>query len=226
MRRVLVGLTLVAALTTGCEDDPSAPDGGDKLTIPVGQAEIADDAEIEASGSVLTVDGKSIDVGRTIDGYVPTATGVYVVSDGEIWMTDLEQTEPTDLSTVESENLNSSADGRYLGLIDFRHGPEDNFGTPLAATAVFDAATGELVVYDDTGMGTTGSEDDLEVLYSELEPHFYGFDDAAAYANTPDGIYRYPLDSGQAEEWLTDEEWPDNEAPPVAERWKDAADQS
>lgn len=219
MRRALVGLILVAALTTGCDDDPAASGGSDELTIPVGQAEIAGDAEIEASGSVLTVDGKSIDVGRTIDGYVPAATGVYFVSDGEIWMSDLEKTEPTDLRTVEEENLNSSADGRYLGLIDFRHGPEDTFGTPLAATAVFDATTGELVVYDDTGMGSTGAEDDLAALYSELQPFFHGFDDAAAYAETPDGTYRYPLDGGEAEEW------DDNGDPPDAERWKDAADQ-
>lgn len=76
-------------------------------------------------------------------------------------------------------NLAVSADGRYVGWIDW-DGPLRLAGR-VAKVVVVDLSTGRQIFTDSHGMGGDAG-DDLEARYSELTPTFLGFDADSRYA--------------------------------------------
>lgn len=194
LSRTLTLAVVLLVVLSGCGSQPAQQ----AVRIPVGSATIARDAVVWSRGKVLHVDDATIDVGRVIDALAPARGGVYFLASGRMWFTDLERVRPTPVRGI--LDLHTSADGRYLGVIDFDHGPRDRFDTRRAAVLVLDTTTGRTVLRDESRMGSL-DEDDLADLYEDSSPQVIGFgvdDDAAVYAAAALGdTLRYPLDGSR-----------------------------
>ena len=186
MVRLVVALGLLgpAGLLTACGDDVATPGATSGSTIPVGDLTVRPGELVWAVGSTVHVGDRSEDVGRRIDQFVVGPHGIYYVSHGSLWFTDLDR----EKRVVERLRFTSpvlSPDGRYIGFLDFSTAP--------ASTVVYDLETGRETVRDDSGMGD--AKDDLADLYEDAEPFFLGFDHEAAYSQgVDDSVFRIPLD--------------------------------
>ncbi|MCW2758756.1 MAG: hypothetical protein JWO46_2502 [Nocardioidaceae bacterium] len=190
---------LALLLLVGCGQARTGPaDGDDTTTIPVGKTEIPADAVVWAQGSTIHVDDRQVDVGGEVDRLAVARGGIYFSRGGQIWFTDLDRVERTGIDVF--LEVHTSKDGRYLGAVEFDHGPEDQFGTKRAAVIVVDTTTGKTVLRDDTLMGDL-KKDDLADLYEDAEPHVIGFNADNIYAQTAEGndVLRYPLDGSKPE---------------------------
>lgn len=164
-------------------------------SIPVGHAGISKNAVIWAQGSTIHVGKQTIDVAPLdVDEFVAARGGIYFTSHDQLWFTDLIRARQSGLSRI--DNVTISANRRYLGLIDYVHGPEDKYGTPLAAAVVYDLRTGDRVIHDATGMGSTRS-DDLQNLYEDAGQAALGFDAENFYVATTGGTFAFPLDASK-----------------------------
>jgi hypothetical protein len=156
--RAVAGLlvAVLVALTTGCEvgqDDERAAPPRRTITaspspdvtvaptaVPVGEGKVAPDDVVWAQGSVLHVGRRSIDLSPVgIDAFVVVRGGVFVLSSGELWFTDLTRLRGTGLTGV--TGLGVTADARAI-LVSAEQGG--------AATAYgFDTRTGQSVDSED-----------------------------------------------------------------------------
>jgi hypothetical protein len=162
-------------------------------SVPVGHAEISSNAVIWAQGSRIHVGKQTIDVAPLdVEEFVAARGGIYFTSHDQLWFTDLTRARQSGLSRI--DDLTISANRRYLGLIDYVHGAKDRYGTPLATSVVYDLRTGDQVIHDATGMGSTRS-DDLQDLYEDAGQAALGFDAANFYVATTGGTFAFPLDA-------------------------------
>lgn len=147
-----------------------------------------------AQGSRLHVGDRVADLGpMSVDAFAVTRGGVFVLSRGRLWLTDLVEVHDTGYSRVRS--LSVSPDGRYLGFVDLPSFVREPHA--VAVATVYDTSTGTPVLASTVGMGDA-AEDDLPDLYEDAEPEPLGFlDDARFVARTPGGIYAYSLHRGR-----------------------------
>jgi hypothetical protein len=203
-------LALIALVATGCgaPDDEAAPPPRPTPTVapvvlhdlpdlPVGTADLGPGHRVRAHGSSLVVDGRTIDLApMRVDELAVVVGGVFFRNGTELWFTDLARARAAGYGDVHS--LVASSDGRMLAFLDFQHGPADAYGTPLAMSVVYDAATGKPLVASYAGMGDV-AEDDLTDLYEDGEPGIIGFEGDGLLVHGATGDYRIPLDGGAPE---------------------------
>jgi len=161
--------------------------------LPVGRAEVGPGNRVRAHGSRLVVDGHAVDLApMRIDELAVVRGGLFFRNGTELWFTDLDRARATGYDDVQS--LVASPDGRRFAFLDLEHGPKDQYGTPLALAAAYDATTGKPLVASYAGMGDIGT-DDLTDLYEDAEPGILRFDgDALLVHGASGGDYRIPLD--------------------------------
>ncbi len=136
----LPGVVLVAALllvTTGCEvgtDDEMAPAPTKTITatpsqsvapapatIPVGTAKISPTDSVWADGSVLHVGRQQVDLSPIeIEAFLVVPGGVFLLSQGELWFTDLTKVKGTGQTDVTGVRTNAA--GTVLVVVDTRSG--------------------------------------------------------------------------------------------------------
>jgi hypothetical protein len=208
-RSVLVPLACVLTLVlAGCGDDTGADDGsgGRSLRVPVGDVDLDVDAPAYSTGDEIRIGEVTVPVDPTPESWVVGPHGVYYLTDETLWFADEDGSE--EVATVGHSELVLSPDRSLLGLVDLASGPPDQFDTPVAVPVVFDLETGEEVLRAEPAEPT--AEDDLAVLYGEIEPVVVGFDDDAVYAVDPlrGGLNRFPLDGGDPTEVSDTEEDP------------------
>ena len=146
---------MVAALllvTTGCEigtDDEMAPAPTKTITatpsqsvapapatIPVGQGKVSPTDSVWADGGVLHVGRKQVDLSPIeIEAFVVVPGGVFLLSQGELWFTDLTKVKGTGQTDV--TGVRTNADGTVLEVVDMRS------GEPLSQG--YDTATGRAI---------------------------------------------------------------------------------
>lgn len=203
-RAVLVALACAATLLAGCGDHAAGEDeDGSSLEVPVGDVDLDVDAPAWSTGDEIRVGEATIPVDPRPDSWVVGPHGVYYLTGETLWFAD--ESGSQEVATVGYSELSLSPDRALLGLVDLANGPPDRFDTPVAVPLVFDLETGEEVL--DAEPGEPTADDDLAVLYGEIEPVVLGFDDDAVYAIDPlrGGLNRFPLDGGDPEE-IPDEE--------------------
>jgi hypothetical protein len=185
--RLAAALLAVGLLVAGCgaPDDeteppiatttlPPAPPT-DLPDLPVGTGDLGPQSRVRAHGSVLHVDGRSVDLAPLRVGELAIVRGgVFFLNGAELWFTDLRRARATGYADVTS--LVASPDGTRLAFLDLQHGPKDDDGTPLAISIAYDATTGASLVASYAGMGDVMT-DDLSRLYEREEPRITGFDD-------------------------------------------------
>lgn len=137
----LVGFS--AGCATGNDDEmapppspvtsaPSASPIAGPTVLPVGNGKVTRADTVWAQGGLLHVDRRSVDLSPVrIDAFVVTGGGVYLLSNGELWFTDLSRLRGTGLTGVSS--LGVTADGARLLV------------TTDAATDAYDTRTGRSV---------------------------------------------------------------------------------
>jgi hypothetical protein len=70
-------------------------------SVPVGDGEVSPDDVVWAQGTVLHVGRRSVDlITVTVDAFVVVPGGVYVLSSGELWFTDLSRLRGTNLTDL------------------------------------------------------------------------------------------------------------------------------
>lgn len=165
------------------------------VDLPVGSGDVGAGDQVEARGSVLRVNGRSIRLAPLrLDELAVVEGGVFFRNRLELWFTDLGRVRATGYSQVQS--LVASPDGRRFAFLDLEHGPKDAFGTPLAISIAYDATTGKPLVASYAGMGDV-TEDDLLDLYGDAEPRIIGFDGDDLVVDGATDDYRIPLDGGE-----------------------------
>ena len=151
---------------------------------------------VYASGERLHISGQEYEISPAPDALALTAGGLFFLSDGALYLWDRDGS--TKVAEPGEQWLETTADGRYLGLVDRERGPLNLARQRVAQTVVFDTTTGEEVVRDAVGNGDRWEAEDLSLLYSESPPDFLGFDDQHAFAATASGdIYRWDLTTGE-----------------------------
>ena len=178
-------LAAALLLTAGCSDS-----SGKESAPPDDAAAWSTSTDpVEAGGLIWATDGvvhladdTLVDVGGPITTYVVAGDGVYFtpaethddgtehgpLTSGPLHFADRDGTVTDTGITVYVESLDSSPDGRYLGLVDATSGPEDRFSDqPQATAVVIDLTSGDRVVDTTEGMGDP-DEDDLAHDYSEM----------------------------------------------------------
>lgn len=192
---------LVCALTAaGCSDD-DGPAAGGGATWPSTDSPIDTDGLVWAAGDVVHLpDGSTIQLDQEVGSYVVAGPGVFHLADGpdgarllltradgEVVGTDAD---PADLQT--------SADGRWLGMLDQPEGPNGP-----REIVVVDTTTGEEVVRSDRGVGASAVEDpddtDWEDLYEDSPVEVVSIVDDTAYVSGLDGHLAWDLTTGEAE---------------------------
>jgi hypothetical protein len=154
---LLVLLTTAAALVlaSGCtvgQDDemapptrtvtasPSSPVPAVPKIVPVGQGKVGPKDVVWAQGSRLHVGTKSVNLSPVgIDGLVVAPGGVYLLSSGELWFTDLTRLRGTGLTGL--AELGETADHTRLLLTPTKAGGE----TDAAPAYAYDTRTGRAV---------------------------------------------------------------------------------
>ena len=192
----LVGLSLVALLGGACGVASTAPSPYDLLTA----GPVAESGElVYAAGQALHVGDETHTLTPAPDGMVTTAGGLYYRADEVLFLWDGKKSERVaDIGGGSLSTLFTTTSGRYLGFIDFEHGPTNSADEHVGEAVVFDTVTGKQIIRDHTGNGDP-SDDDLADLYSEDPPTFMGFDDKHAYVRTPSGGFvSYDLATGEA----------------------------
>lgn len=188
-----------ALIAAGCtEDRPTTDDG---VAWPSTDSPVATEGLVWAAGSTVHLaDGSTIELEQEAGTYVVAGPGVFYFnaattgprfllarSDGEVVETDAD---PTSLQT--------SADGRWLGLIDQPEG--DNRPREVV---VVDLTTGEEVVRSQEGVGAVEVEDpddmDWEDLYEDEPVEMVGIVDDMAYVAGLSDYYAWDLTTGEAE---------------------------
>jgi hypothetical protein len=202
--RLLLAIVLTVSLAAcGAPDDevalptvtttlpPETP--RDLPDLPVGRGNVGPDDRVRAHDSTLRVNGRVIDLApMRIDTFVVVEGGVFLLSESELWFTDLTRARATEYGDVRS--LVVSADGRRIAFLDLQHGPKDRFGTPLAISIAYDAMTGRPRVASYAGMGDI-TKDDLRALYTRVEPAVIGFEGSDMIVKgAVGGDHRVPLD--------------------------------
>ncbi len=205
-RAAFVSLACLAPLVlAGCGDDVEAGDepGGSTVELPVGDIDLDTDAPAYSTGREVRVGDVTIPVDPTPEEWVVGPHGIYYLTDETLWFADEDGSE--EVATVGYSELVLSPDRSLIGLADLASGPPDQFDTPIAVPVVFDLETGEEVLRGEPGDAT---DEDLSVLYGEIEPTVLGFDDDAVYAVDPlrGGENRFPLDGGEPTELSDTEE--------------------
>ena len=209
MRRTMTS-ALVATLVlagAGCSSTPDDETARPTMTTTVTQAPeprptpIAPVSDPPSTTAVAWAQGSRLHVGDTeadlrpmsVDAFAVTRGGVFVLSRGRLWLTDLVEVHDTGYRRIRS--LTVSPDGRYLGFVDlpsFAREPRS-----VAVATVYDTETGRPVLGSTVGMGDA-TKDDLPDLYEDAEPEPLGFlDDGRFVARTPSGLYAYPLRGGR-----------------------------
>ena len=157
MTRSRVGLIVaaVAVLVGGCAsgtDDELAPQPTRTITatpsqslapapasVPVGKGDVSPDDSVWAQGSVLHVGRRQVDLEPfEVEALVVVEGGVFVLSGGEVWFTDLSRLRGTGQTQV--TGLRTSADARFLEVVDTRSGQP--------ATQAYDTVTGKAIRAD------------------------------------------------------------------------------
>ncbi len=215
VRAAVLALAALGALA-GCGDAPADGQAGAASDSADGAWRtstdpLPTDGLAWASGSTVHLaDGTTIDTGAPLRTFVVAGDGVfflpaedsedeastgideqevqYAAPGGEVTATGL---------TLVTRTLAASPDGRYLGGIDASVGEQDEYGTPVATARVFDLETGEEVVRSAEGMGDPG-EDDLSVLYENVEIDVAALTSDTAYVEVADGTLAYDLASGDS----------------------------
>ena len=130
MNRPLVGmLVALVGLTTGCaigEDDEMAPPPRRTVTaspspqqvvpgrVPIGEGQVSPTDVVWAQGTVLHVGKQSVDLAPArVDAFVVVPGGVYVLSMGELWFTDLSRLRGTGIAGVTGLGVTADA-GRIV----------------------------------------------------------------------------------------------------------------
>jgi len=148
-------------------------------------------AKVWVADNRITVGTREVDVAPLrADLAVSTRGGVYFLNAGELWFLAAHGARSTGYTGLAA--VVTSADGRYLGLVDRNHGPSISGGAPLAAAVVYDTETGRLRLRSYVGMGRPSTR--LASTYAGAPPTATGFGGGAMLASTPSGIWRYPLD--------------------------------
>jgi hypothetical protein len=172
---------------------PEVP--SDLVDLPVGTGAVGPGDQVRAHGSELQVNGSAVRLAPLrIDEFAVVEGGVFFRNGFELWFTDLGRARATGYADVQS--LVASPDGRRFAFLDLQHGPKDEFGTPLAISIAYDAATGRPLVASYAGMGDI-TTDDLLDLYEDAEPRIVGFDGDVLLVDGATGDYRIPLDGSE-----------------------------
>ncbi len=145
----LVGLALV--LTAGCtlgEDDEMVPPSRTvtaspspdttiaPASVPVGEGPVSPTEVVWAQGSALHVGSRLVDLSPVgIDAFVVVPGGVFVLSTGELWFTDLSRLRGTGLTGVTA--LGVTADAKRVLVTGEMSG--------AVATYAYDTGTGQAV---------------------------------------------------------------------------------
>lgn len=179
MSRLLVALLAVTTLVTGCEtttDDEMVPNPQKTVTrsasptptaapasVPVGQGEVSADDVVWARGSVLHVEERSVDLASVgVDGFVVVPGGVFVLSNQELWFTDLSRLRGTALTGV--TGLGATADRSRIIVSSTLEGD--------TRTSAYDTRTGRAV--DSAGVEPASREELLgEVTGVQVRPGAY-----------------------------------------------------
>jgi hypothetical protein len=165
-RRLAGTLAALVVLTTGCtvgQDDEMAPPPRRTVTaspspqqvapgsVPVGQGEVSLADVVWAQGSVLHVGRQTVDLSPAgIDAFVVVPGGVYVLSSGELWFTDLSRLRGTGLTGV--TGLGVTADGSRILVSVKKAGVETDHAY-------------------DTGTGKTVSSEGVKPVTAEQRLH-------------------------------------------------------
>jgi hypothetical protein len=202
--RLAATLLTASLLVAGCggPDDEATPPvvtttlppetPKDLPDLPVGHADVGPGDHVRARGSVLHVDGTTVDLApMRIGALVVVTGGVFFLNGTELWFTDLSRARATGYADVRS--LVASPNGTRLAFLDLQHGPKDKDGTPLAISIAYDATTGTSLAASYDGMGDV-TTDDLSQLYERDEPRIIGFEgDALVVHGATGGDLRVPL---------------------------------
>jgi hypothetical protein len=161
---LLVGA--VIALTAGCRlgaDDEMVPPSRTvtaspspdttvaPATVPVGEGTVSLADVVWAQGNVLHVGRRTVDLSPVgIDAFVVVAGGVFVLSSGELWFTDLSRLRGTGLTGVTA--LGVTADGTRILVTGEMSG--------AAAAYAYDTGTGRAV--SSKGLSPLSAEERLQ----------------------------------------------------------------
>jgi hypothetical protein len=154
-------VAVLVALTSGCEvgqDDERAAPTRRTITaspspdvtaapssVPVGEGEVSPADVVWAQGSVLHVDRRTIDLSPVgIEAFVVVRGGVFVLSSGELWFTDLTRLRGTGLTDVTGVGLTADASTVLVS------GEQGGVATAFA----FDTRTGRAVDSDGVDVAT------------------------------------------------------------------------
>jgi hypothetical protein len=154
-------VAVLVALTTGCEvgqDDeragpprrtitasPSPDVTAAPTVVPVGEGKVSPADVVWAQGNVLHVEKRTIDLAPVgIDALVVVRGGVFVLSSGELWFTDLTRLRGTGLTDV--TGLGVTADAHRILVSGQQGGVATAYG--------FDTRTGQAVDGTDVDVAT------------------------------------------------------------------------
>jgi hypothetical protein len=213
-RRSLVGGVLAAVLTAG--GAAAWVSGSRDYDLPAGQRVGSAGTLVFAAGEELHVGPATYRIRPAPQTMVSTAGGLYYLAHGVLHRWDAEDQRSVRVADVGGVGwLSTTADGRYLALVDYEHGPRNLRGQRIAEVVVWDTSTGRQVVRDATGNGARAGSEDLGDLYGESTPTVLGFDDDAVYAQAAHGgaVLRWDLGTGHRSV-LADEGYPVTENRP------------
>ncbi len=228
LRRCWVVGAALALLATGCADDPTEA-GAPSSVLASSNDPVETGGLIWAADAVVHLsDGTSVDLGAPVRGFVVAGDGVFFFpagSEDEVGQVGIDE-EEVSLATPDgtvtdtglvwmTRSLRASPDGRYLAGIDIGSGEEDRYGTPVAETVVVDLETGEEVVRSAEAMGDL-DEEDLAVLYENVEVDVAAMTDDTAFVQAVTGVLAFDLATGEGSQLPEGEEPPTPPAAPDA----------
>lgn len=182
-RRWLLAAATVAVLVGAVVSGFAAPARG--YDLPIGDRAADPAALVYAYRGALWIDGKRHRIDPPPQRLVSTDGGIYYTADSHLYRWDAHGERSEQVAEVGPAALTTSADGRWLGFIDYRHGPRGLHGDRVAEAVAFDTRTGQQVVRDRAGMGGRG--DDLAYLYEDATPNILGFDEGRLEVAPPTG---------------------------------------
>ncbi|MET0837194.1 MAG: hypothetical protein ABWY19_00320 [Marmoricola sp.] len=148
---VAVVVVLVGGCAVGTDDElappptrtvtatPSQSLAPAPASVPVGEGDVSPTDVVWTEGSVLHVGRRQVDLSPIdVEALVVVDGGVFALTGGELWFTDLRRVRGTAQTAV--TGLRTTADARYLEVVDTRSGQP--------ATQAYDAETGKAVRQD------------------------------------------------------------------------------